>query len=55
MSSMPVAYIAFDLDSNGEITTSEIDEAVNAFFDDDSSMELYQLSGLVNYFFEQDW
>lgn len=55
MSTVPADYIAFDLNNNGEISKGEIDEAVNAFFEDDSAITLAQLSGLVNYFFEQDW
>jgi len=55
MSGVPAEYLAFDLDNNGEITKGEIDEAVNAFFEDDSTLKLSQINGLVNYFFEQDW
>jgi len=55
MSGVPAEYLAFDLDNNGEITKGEIDEAVNAFFEDDSTLKLSQIDGLVNYFFEQDW
>ncbi len=55
MSGVPAEYLAFDLDNNGEISKREIDEAVNAFFEDDSTLKLSQIDGLVNYFFEQDW
>ena len=55
MSAVPAEYLAFDLDNNGEITKGEIDEAVNAFFEEDSTLKVSQINGLVNYFFEQDW
>ena len=55
MSSIPAEYLAFDMDNNGEITKGEIDEAVNSFFDEDSTLKVSQINGLVNYFFEQDW
>lgn len=55
MSTVPAAYLAFDLDNNGEITKGEIDEAVNSFFDEDSTLKVSQINGLVNFFFEQDW
>ncbi len=52
---IPADYIAFDLDSNGEISKREVDEAINVFFDEDSQMTLSQLNGLVDFFFDQDW
>ncbi|HAE29844.1 MAG TPA: hypothetical protein DCF89_01910 [Flavobacteriales bacterium] len=55
MSAVPAEYLVFDLDNNGEITKGEIDEAVNSFFEEDSTLKVSQINGLVNYFFEQDW
>lgn len=54
MSNIPAEYVAFDLNVDGEISLAELNESVNAFFDEDSTMTIEQLNGLVNYFFEQD-
>jgi len=50
---IPADYIAFDTDNNSEISTREVDMAVNNFFEDDS-ITLNRLNGLINFFFEQD-
>ncbi|MBL4703692.1 MAG: hypothetical protein JKY54_04175, partial [Flavobacteriales bacterium] len=54
MSTVPVNFLAFDLNNDGEISYVELNESVNSFFDEDSTTTLAQLNGLVNYFFEQD-
>ncbi len=52
-SSIPSNIARFDQDNNNEITSKEIDMAVNEFFEDDSITRA-QINELVNFFFEQD-
>ncbi len=52
-SKVPEAMQRFDRDQNDEISSKEMDLAVNDFFEDDSiSLEL--LNALVNFFFDQE-
>lgn len=50
---IPENLALFDLNKNGEISVSELDDAINLFFDD-ITIEVTQIDDLVNFFFDQD-
>ncbi len=51
---LPTNYISFDTDNSGEISTYELDMAINSFFEEDSKMTPSELNSLINFFFDQD-
>ena len=50
---IPAQYMTFDTDGNQEITPSELDMAINRFFEDET-IDVKTINGLINFFFDQD-
>jgi hypothetical protein len=50
---IPAALQVADKNKDGLITTSEITEAIDAFFDGNSSFTIEKINSLIDYFFEQ--
>lgn len=52
-STIPAALQFADKNKDGLITTNEITDAIDAFFDGNSTLTIVKLNSLIDYFFEQ--
>lgn len=50
---IPEAYLSVDLNNDGQISTQEINAAIDSFFEGSTKLSVDGIYGLIDYFFEQ--